>query len=397
MATPERTVVVTIVYTSLPQYRVAFYEKLRRYLRARGIELRLVVGQPPESERTKGDRAELPWAVFVPNRIMRVGSREIYWQPCTDVLRGSDLVIVEQASKLLLNYVLLAWQAVGGPRLALWGHGQNLRQHAASTIGEAIKRAVTRRAHWFFAYTDRSAQIVRGVGHPPGQQTVVQNAIDTAGLQRAAAEVSAEQLAHARRDAGITGQNVCLYVGGIYPEKRMGFLIEAAHQIRALIPDFELVVIGSGSDADMVREAAHDTPWIRYVGPMFDDAKALYARLAKVMLLPGLVGLAVLDSFALGLPLITIDVPYHAPEIEYLVDGLNGTKLPADTTPLGYARAVVALLCDDDRRRQLEQGCREAAATYTIETMVERFGSGIIEALDRSGAHAGMPGRDAAA
>jgi L-malate glycosyltransferase len=39
------------------------------------------------------------------------------------------------------------------------------------------------------------------------------------------------------------------------------------------------------------------------------------------MLMPGLVGLAVLDAFADGIPRVTTVIEYHSPEIEYLVPG----------------------------------------------------------------------------
>ncbi len=82
--------------------------------------------------------------------------------------------------------------------------------------------------------------------------------------------------------------------------------------IRRDIPDFELVVIGKGPEADFIETAAAQHEWIHFVGPKSDDEKVPYWALSKLLLMPGLVGLVVLDSFALGVPMITTDYPYHS-------------------------------------------------------------------------------------
>ena len=98
--------------------------------------------------------------------------------------------------------------------------------------------------------------------------------------------------------------------------------------------------------------------------------------------MPGLVGLAVLDSFAYGVPMITTDVPFHSPEIDYLEDGKNGLIFrPADDPKL-YAERVIALLGDDIGRDRLVEGGRAALDLYSIENMVERFAFGVLAALE---------------
>jgi glycosyltransferase involved in cell wall biosynthesis len=97
--------------------------------------------------------------------------------------------------------------------------------------------------------------------------------------------------------------------------------------------------------------------------------------------MPGLVGLAVLDAFAAGVPIVTLADSEHSPEIEYLVDGVNGRMVPAGTDPAGYAKHAAALLRDDAARQTLISGGLEASRRYTIEAMVERFAHGVQRAL----------------
>jgi glycosyltransferase involved in cell wall biosynthesis len=103
------------------------------------------------------------------------------------------------------------------------------------------------------------------------------------------------------------------------------------------------------------------------------------------MLMPGLVGLALLDAFASDTPLVTTAIGYHSPEIEYMDPGRNGELLSNCAAPEEYAEHVAMLLSDPKRLATLRQGCRQAAGKYTIEAMVDRFVRGVHQAL------AGMP------
>lgn len=133
----------------------------------------------------------------------------------------------------------------------------------------------------------------------------------------------------------------------------------------------------------MVRTAAAELSWVHYVTPKFDRDKVPYCLLAKVLLMPGAVGLGILDAFALRIPMVTVADRYHGPEIAYLEQDVNGLVLPASTTPEAYAAEVISLLRDEDRLDRLRAGCARAARVYTVEEMCRRFADGIARALDR--------------
>jgi hypothetical protein len=96
---------------------------------------------------------------------------------------------------------------------------------------------------------------------------------------------------------------------------------------------------------------------------------------------PGLVGLSVVDAFALQLPTMTCDLEMHSPEIEYLIDGVNGSVLPPDASPGEYAAEVVRTYADVQLLARLRAGCVDSAQHYSIETMVDNFARGLLDAL----------------
>lgn len=375
---------VSIVYRHIPQYRREFYQLLRDDLADRGIALTLVHGQPVGEDAVKGDSVRLPWATEVRNRTLTVAGKQLVWQPAWPHISRSDLVIVEQASKLLVNYVLLAAQRIGGPRVAFWGHGVNMQADGRSVTraAESVKRLSTRAAYWFFAYTDGVAARVREIGFPADRITVVQNALDTEALRRWYVEATDAEVAELRADLGLTGSRVGLYLGALYRGKRLDFLIESARHIREALGDFELVIAGTGPEAATVAAAARQHPWIHAVGPVFGRRKALLGRLSDVMLMPDLVGLAILDAFALETPMVTTAAAFaHSPEIEYLEDGVNGMVVPGRPSPRVFGSTVVDLLVDRGRLDALEKGCRDSTGRYTVAEMSVRCADGIVAAL----------------
>jgi glycosyltransferase involved in cell wall biosynthesis len=293
-------------------------------------------------------------------------------------LRRADLVIAVQANGYLLNYPLLLAARLGIKRVALWGHGYN-HQGRGNAVREQFRRVLLRLPDWWFAYTDRTADYLAQAGMPRERITVINNAIDTSGFASEVASVSAEELQTLRAQLGIaSAAPVGLYCGSLYAQKCIPFLLEAAERIRAQLPGFVLLVAGAGPDADRVRAAAR-SPAVRYLGAQFGRGKAVLFRCADVFLNPGLVGLAILDSFAAGLPFITTDIPIHSPEIAYLEPGVSGLLLPH--VAQAFADDVVTLLADPARVRAMAGAAVSAAGRYTLDNMVGNVAEGIRRCL----------------
>lgn len=372
---------VTIIYKYIPQYRKEFFEILREELNRSSVELTVIYGQPGKEDSQKGDSVDLSWGIKVRNNIFNIGRKELYWQPVVSLLKESDLVVVEQASKLLINYYLILLNLFGLKRVAFWGHGKNFQTSSQNKIAELVKRIVSTKVHWWFAYTEKSAEILSTLGFPQSRVTVVQNAIDTQELVRMSQETTSAQLLEIRCQLKITSEHVGLYVGGMYKEKNLDFLLSACELIHNEVPDFQMVFIGSGIEAIKIQNQAKLHSWIKYIGPKFKRELVPYFQISKVFLMPGLVGLAILDCFALGVPLITTQHENHSPEIDYLQNGVNGIIVADSANLQEYANTVIDLLNDEVKRLRLVKGCKESASKYTIEQMVDNFAQGVLKAI----------------
>jgi len=373
---------VLIITNRIAQYRAAFFDGLRDRLAENEIKLTVIHGEASPRIATKRDSVDLPWTTKVRNRYWTVGSREVVWQPVLSHARHADLVIVNQAVQYLGNYPLLALRALGFLRLAFWDHPPKVRSQTAIQSSEWLKRRTVRWADWWFVYTEGSAKIVQSMGFPRSRITIVRNAIDTRSLSAERDRQGPEETASLRQALDLGSGPVCLFCGGMYPAKRLDFLLSACEYVHSVLPGFRMLFLGDGPDRSRVITAADLHPWIRWVGPVFDTERVRYFAVSDLLLIPAAVGLVVLDSFAMGVPLVTTNDRSHGPEIEYLQDGINGVIVKNSQDPTVYGKTVVRLLRESSHRSSLAHGAKAAANQYSIEDMVDRFVSGVIAALD---------------
>lgn len=374
---------VVIIQRVLPHYRVEFFNRLHSRLGAEGIDLTVLYGREKENTVPKSVSPGEPWFVEIRNTYLSLRGRELVWQSVPWVRLGADLIIVEQAIRLLINFPLQVARLMRRGKLAYWGHGKNFQATSFGWI-EFAKRMLITKVDWWFAYTDLSASEIAAAGMPDSRMTVVNNAIDTDAFKSALSAITDEVVLNKLAALGLKGRCVALYCGGMYPEKRLDFLLDAAQLIREQIPDFELVMIGDGPEAWKIRDAATIHSWIKYLGPVFDSDRAVYFKMAKILLMPGLVGLAIVDAFVAGCPMATTDNGIHSPEIAYLRDGVNGL-MSADSVE-SFSAMVVTALRDETRMIQLKAGCEKSANEISLNSMVDRFATGVVNCLLGRGA-----------
>ncbi len=357
-------------------YRLPFYDLLYQVLREDGIELCVVYGQPNSLHDARKDNVSPPPLYGRPVKSYWIADRLTY-QAAWHELAGADLVITPAENKMLVNPLLLALRASGAKRVAFWGKG-DIKPARLTRPDAWLRQKVAGAVDWWFAYTQETAQNLRRNGVGCGI-TAVENAIDTNELRRACEGITPACIREARQTMGVGSGPTGIYCGNLSRNKHLDFLFASAHLIHQQIPGFTLIVMGNGPLRKQVEFSATHERFIRFVGPRIGQEKALFLRMADLFLLPGSVGLAILDSFAAGLPLITTALPTHGPEISYLEHGING--LLVQHSEVEYALAVVSLLRDPQRLQRMRSAARMSAEKHTLEEMVWNFRQGILQCL----------------
>jgi glycosyltransferase involved in cell wall biosynthesis len=369
---------VLILYKFLPQYRVDFFQILEKELFKSNVELELIYGKLDSYVTFEKEKSEIQWAKYVANKVIKIGKINLIWQPCIKYLKDKDLVIVEQQNTLLLNYYLIVASHFSKYKLAFWGHGLNLQENNSS-VGNRFKSFFLKKCDWWFAYTKGVKNKLVSMDFPENRITIVQNAYDTKKLRKYYSEINESEQKKIKSMLGITSNNTGIYCGRMYPQKGLDYIINACLRIKESIPDFHIIFIGSGIESYRAYEASLQYSWIHFVGAQYDKDRLKYFKISAIQLMPRLVGLGMLDSFAFETPIITTSHPFHGPEIEYLENGING--IITNDSFEEYTQSIIELL-RTKKYTHLIDGCIRSANTYTIENMVENYKNGVLACLD---------------
>ena len=176
-----------------------------------------------------------------------------------------------------------------------------------------------------------------------------------------------------------------LAVGAVKPRKGILPLVEAIAVAREEIPDLRCVVIGetvsSPAYVSQVRAAIERlslTDAVQLMGVVDEETLLAYYASAGVFCLPTLQvnddfegsGLVYLEAGLAGLPVIATDAGGVADVVE---DGVNGLLLPAAEVTERLPAALVSLVRDRERARQLGEGGRERALSLSWDTIAQRY------------------------
>ena len=369
---------VLIVYKFLPEYRVDFYQQLKKKLAVYDVKLHLIYGKFNEVDALRKNEVDIEWAQYVANRRFFIRGTPLIWQPVLKHLKNKDLVIVQPENGLLLNYYLMIARRLAKFKFAFWGHVTNMQADFSSKSNQ-FKLFFINRCDWWFAYTESAKHALLVNKYEENHITVVQNAIDTSTLKKQYEEITDEEVDIEKRRLDINGNNIGIYCGGMYPDKDFDFILEACDRIRIGVHDFHMLFVGSGVEQIKIIKAAETRDWIHFIGPKFGKDRVIYFKIATLQIMPRLVGLCILDSFAMATPIITTEHPYHGPEIDYLENGVNGIITKDDMNV--YCDAIISTF-KNCKYQALIQAGKLSAEKYTVEHMSENFKNGILSCLN---------------
>lgn len=208
---------------------------------------------------------------------------------------------------------------------------------------------------------------------------VVPNGVDPLRYRRAAPEL----VARLRARVGASDRPMLLAVGGIEPRKGTDTLVAALSRlVRERTPTPVLTVIGGHSFQD--HRAYRDAVLasldslgltmgkdIVELGTVPEDEMAAWYAAADVLAFPSVkegFGLAALEAMAVGLPVVTSDLPVFR---EWLVPGRDALMVPIGDAD-ALAGALADALDDQDLRARLRTAGLRLADDYTWTASARR-------------------------
>lgn len=368
---------VIIVQHRLLHYRKELFEQIKSNLSSSNISLDLLYGKASNTDAVRNDSAELKWGGEIRNLYLRLKDVEIIFQILPLKILTADLVILMQENRIISNYPIILIRRMLGKKTAFWGHGINMQSNSPNGLREKWKRLWLKSVDWWFAYTKSTKDYLISSNVISSRITCLNNAVNVSKFRSLVEEA---EIHSEKNKLGLIGNEfIGVFCGSIYKEKKIELLLNSCEMVQKKHPNFVLIVIGTGPDDYLIRQAALKNNWIKPVGMRKGRDKAIFYKMADVMLNPGLVGLHILDSFAASIPLITTSDAMHSPEYDYLFNGVNGLSVTGGQE--AYADAITDLIQDSDKLSRLSFESGASMHLYTLEKMSNNFTAGIVSCL----------------
>lgn len=374
--------VAWVLSGDLRPYRVPF---VNRIAHRQNLELTVFHGTP----RTRfGAPERLPIESIAHVELLQdlmwpmAGQRTAWLKGTWRILRGGyDVIVCQETVHNLTTWVIALTQRVFGFRFVLHGHfyGNTNQSESPWRIRASARRMLAKRAKSFLAYTDRGRDALVDSGVSKDRVFVTRNTLDTEKLMEIADEVTAGDLELIRGRLGVGNGPILLMLGRLLPEKRVDILIDAVDRIAATHQGITLLVIGDGIDRERLEAQARDIQQIRFLGAIYDENElAPYLVLSDLLVIPGRIGLTCVHGFTAALPSVTAsaEIVHQSPEYDYIQDGVNGIIVP-ELSSGAFAQAIIDVLGDADRLRELRRSARHTAGLLRMTNMVDEFVNGV--------------------
>ena len=365
---------VLVIQRYIPAYRVPLFNALAERLVDEDTQLLVAHRAPVGLQRARRDIAPpQPWAQQVRGASLRLpGGLEPTWERVGPLTCRANAIVAPLGSTSLNSWELLARYP---EKTLLWGHGRSYVKKAGR-LDSALEKIMCKKAAHVLTYTERGRASLLAQGFASSRVTAVGNSTDTNALLLLR-EQTRDDTGPWRRRLRSDGP-VALFVGGLDSDKHIPMLLSAGRAAFGLDPSFRLVVAGSGRDSALVAEAARE-PWLVAVAQASQRDLAALSHVCSAVWMPGRVGLVAVDALALGLPVCTTRFPFHAPEIDYLVEGESVHFLSRE--PRAFARAALGVM---GRRSSDCGGGAWGWSMPTVEEVASKMAAAIMSVVRRS-------------
>lgn len=175
-------------------------------------------------------------------------------------------------------------------------------------------------------------------------------------------------------------KNIYLYVGGIFPEKKVDLLIEAFYQFNKEFNNAILWIIGNGPSKNNLEMYIKENNYknILFLGRIQDEAD-FYFNAAKYFILPGIGGLALNQAMLWETPCIVSEA--DGTEEDLVIDGKTGFRFKKDNINSLIKKLKQAHNLPNDKYEQMKYLCLDKIKTQSnTDKMIEVF-SNVINRL----------------
>ncbi len=197
--------------------------------------------------------------------------------------------------------------------------------------------------------------------------TVIPTGIDLAPYQQADGEAI-------RSSKGWQDDIVLISTGRLASEKNWETFLHAAAKVYESHPDLRVVLLGDGSDKDMLQDLAAElglAERITFTGAIPFSEVAGYLKAADIFGFASVTetqGLATMEAMAAGLPVVAVDASGTRDIVE---DGKQGFLVPNDAEAL--AASINRVIESPRRMRKFSSNAEKKAKTLAVSNQAKKL------------------------
>ncbi|MBO1894943.1 glycosyltransferase family 4 protein [Shewanella sp. BF02_Schw] len=217
-------------------------------------------------------------------------------------------------------------------KLVYWTHGYDHCQRPKSGIKKYLEKIRVAVINWcvsqgdsIITFSNSGKTYLTSKGIDDAKIFVAPNTLNTEKLLASYDTVKPSSIDAFKAQYDLCNKTVYLFSGRLRAGKRLEHFIQAL-SMSSKKSQSALVVVGDGDMSGEWQKLSREYELnIHFLGEIFDEEKlAIIFKSADWFIMPGYVGLAIVHAFSAGLPLLTENISFHSPEINYLEENING-------------------------------------------------------------------------
>ncbi len=186
------------------------------------------------------------------------------------------------------------------------------------------------------------------------------------------------------KQIGVKKEQVLLFVGRLSREKNIDLLIRAMPYILSKRPEMKLVIVGKGPEENRLSRLSRQLgveSYVLFTGVRpLDEIPAILGSATMFLFASEIEtqALGLIEAMAAGVPVVAVDSPATR-------DALSaGGGVLTHAEPGEYAQAVLSILDQPGRLRELGLQAQKVAQVYSIPEAVKKLLSVFQQALDKN-------------
>jgi len=372
---------MVVLITNIPTpYRIPLFNEIHAQLARVGIGFKVVFAALTYARRKWAiDMAEcrFQWEVLAAGRLpSRSPESAVFtYAGLGRVLRAhSGALCIVSGFSLATTRLWLRSFFRPTPYL-IWSGAIERKNRPDSFLQRCQRRRVIARAHGFVAYGTRAKQYLVGLGAAPARVSIGINTVDVAYFR--------DEVTRLRSESSPNGLQRILYVGNLEKGKRIDHLLHAARLLAASRQDFQIELVGSGSQEQGLKGLACDfglSERVRFLGFLQRPDVARRLAHACCFAFPSeydIWGLVLVEAMAAGLCCLA---SVHAgATMDLIQDGTTGFSLDFEDVA-AVAQRLDWVLSHPTESHKIGQ---EAARFIAEHASLSRSAAGFVDAVSR--------------